>query len=348
MSVEFSINKRKVGTKYPPLIIAEIGINHYGDLDLAIQMADAAIDSGAEIIKHQTHIIEDEMSDEAKKIIPNNASVSIYELMQQCALDENEEKKLMQHVIDRGAIFISTPFSRQAVKRLAKFDVPAYKVGSGECNNYPLIEFIASLGKPIILSTGMNDINNIRISVNIIRKKKIPFALLHCTNIYPTPPELVRLGAITELQKAFPDAVIGLSDHTINNYSCLGAVALGASILERHFTDSMSRPGPDIICSMDPNSLKKLIEGSNIIFRERGGKKEFLNEEKETADFAFASVVAIKDIKKGELLTKENLWLRRPGGGDYNPTDFNKLIGKISQKFIPKNSQLKHEHLEEK
>jgi len=348
MSVEFSIMKRKVGVKHAPLVIAEMGINHHGDLDLAIQIADSAIDGGAEVIKHQTHIIEDEMSEEAKKIIPSNASVSIYELMKECALDEDDEKKLMQHIIDRGAIFISTPFSRNAVKRLAKFDVPAYKIGSGECNNYPLIEYIASLGKPIILSTGMNDINSISISVNIMRKKKVPFALLHCTNIYPTPPELVRLGAITELQKAFPDAVIGLSDHTVNNYSCFGAVALGASILERHFTDSMSREGPDIICSMDSNSLKQLIEGSNIIFKERGGQKGFIKEEKKTADFAFASVVATKNIKKGELLTKKNLWLRRPGGGDFKPNDYNNLIGKISKKFIAKNSQLRREHLEEK
>lgn len=273
MSGEFSILNRKVGSDEPPLVIVEIGINHEGDIDLAIQMVDAAIDAGAEVIKHQTHIIEDEMSEEAKNVIPGNTNVSIYEVMKRCALDENDEKKLMNHVISRKSIFISTPFSREAANRLIRFNVPAYKIGSGECNNYPLVKHIAKAKKPIIMSTGMNSIETIRPSVDILRNAGIPFALLHCTNVYPTPPSLVRLGAIHQLREAFPDAVIGLSDHTVNNFACLGAVALGASILERHFTDDMNRPGPDISCSMDPSSLKELINGSQTIFLERGGEK---------------------------------------------------------------------------
>ena len=347
MKKEFSINGRKVGFNHSPLVIAEIGINHEGDIDLAIEMADAAIDAGAEIIKHQTHIIEDEMSEEAKFVIPGNTNVSIYDVMKRCALDEKDEKKLMDHIIARGKIFISTPFSREAVKRLMKFDVPAYKIGSGECNNYPLVKYVAKAGKPVILSTGMNSIQSIKPSVEILRNAKIPFALLHCTNVYPTPPELVRLGALTELQKAFPDAIIGLSDHTTDNYACLGAVAMGASILERHFTDKIDRPGPDISCSMDPNSLTQLIEGSKTIFLERGGdKKDIIEEEKTTSAFAFSSVIADKEIKKGEKLTEDNLWVRRPGGGDYSATDYENLLGKISKRSIKKGSQLKVEDVE--
>ena len=347
MIKEFSINGRKVGLNHLPLVIAEIGINHEGNIDLAIEMADAAIDAGAEIIKHQTHIIEDEMSEEAKLVIPGNTNVSIYEVMKRCALDEKNEKKLMDHIITRGKIFISTPFSREAAKRLIKFDVPAYKIGSGECNNYPLVKYVAKAGKPVILSTGMNSIQSIKPSVEILRKAKIPFALLHCTNVYPTPPELVRLSALTELQKAFPDAIIGLSDHTTDNYACLGAVAMGASILERHFTDKMDRPGPDISCSMDPNSLIQLIEGSKTIFLERGGdKKDIIKEEKATSAFAFASVVADKEIKKGERFTEDNLWVRRPGGGDYLATDYENLIGKVSKRSIKKGSQLKVKDVE--
>ena len=130
---EFKIGSRIVGENHPPLVIAEIGINHEGDLDVAIAMADAAIDAGAEIIKHQTHIVEDEMSEEAKKVIPGNADVSIYEIMRRCALDEKEERILMNHINSKNCIFISTPFSRAAVERLKTFDVPAYKIGSGEC-----------------------------------------------------------------------------------------------------------------------------------------------------------------------------------------------------------------------
>ena len=347
MEAEFSILGRKIGIKYPPLVIAEIGINHEGNLDLAIQMADAAINSGAEIIKHQTHIIDDEMSDEAKAVIPGNTTVSIYEVMKRCALNESDEKKLMNYIIQRGAIFISTPFSREAVNRLMKFDIPAYKIGSGECNNYPLVKYIAKAGKPVILSTGMNTIESIRPSVDILRKARIPFALLHCTNVYPTPPELVRLGAMTELKKNFPDAVIGLSDHTTNNYACYGAVALGASILERHFTDKMNRPGPDIPCSMDPMSLSQLIEGSYTIFLERGGHKNVVAEEAKTMAFAFASVIAFKDITKGELFTEDNLWIRRPGGGDYSAADYESLIGRISKNFIHKGMRITRADLEE-
>ena len=342
MENEFSIGKRKIGEKHPPLVISEIGINHEGDIDLAIKMADEAINAGAEIIKHQTHIIDDEMSQEAKNIVPGNTTVSIYEVMKRCALNESDEKKLMDYVVQKGVIFISTPFSKESVNRLIKFGVPAFKIGSGECNNYPLVKYIASFGKPIIMSTGMNTIESIRPSVEILRKARVSFALLHCTNIYPTPPELVRLGALLELKKAFPDAVIGLSDHTINNYACFGAVALGASILERHFTDNMNRPGPDISCSMDPASLSQLIEGSRIIFLERGGYKSLITEEEQTAAFAFASVIAIKNIAKGEALTKENLWVQRPGGGDYSASEYDSLIGKIAQRFICKGKRISY------
>ena len=236
---EFQIAGRWIGDNHPPVVIVEIGINHEGSLPLAISMVDAAIDAGAEIIKHQTHIIEDEMSDEAKSVIPGNTDVSIYEIMERCALSEEDERCLMDHVQKRGAIFISTPFSRAAVDRLVKFDIPAFKIGSGECNNYPLVKYIAGFGKPVIISTGMNSIESVRPSVEILRLANVPFALLHCTNVYPTPPELVRLGAMSRLKDAFLDAVIGLSDHTTSNYPCLGAVALGASILERHFTDRL-------------------------------------------------------------------------------------------------------------
>ena len=196
---EFKIGHRLIGDNQPPVVIAEIGINHEGSIETAIAMADIAIDSGAEIIKHQTHIIEDEMSNEAKLVIPGNADVSIYEIMGRCALSEVDERHLMEHVQQRGAIFISTPFSRAAVDRLVKFDIPTFKIGSGECNNYPLVKYIARFGKPVIISTGMNSIETVRPSVEILRKAKVPFALLHCTNVYPTPPELVRLGAMTHL-----------------------------------------------------------------------------------------------------------------------------------------------------
>lgn len=330
----FEISGRKIGYQYDPLVIAEIGINHNGSLALAKQLVDAAIEAGAEVIKHQTHVVDDEMSKEAKKVIPSHTKESIYDIMESCALSEADEIELKNYVETRGAIFISTPFSRAAADRLERMGVCAYKIGSGECNNYPLIEHIAQFGKPIILSTGMNSIDSIQPAVDIFRRYQLPYALLHCTNVYPTPPELVRLGAITELAAAFPDAVIGLSDHTIDNFACLGAVALGAAILERHFTDSMERQGPDIVCSMDPVAMAELIKGANIIKRERGGSKGAVAEEQPTIDFAYASVVTIAPIRAGEEFTEQNLWVKRPGTGEFKAKDYALLLGKKASKDL--------------
>ena len=159
---------RKVGLDYPPLVIAEIGINHEGSLKVAKEMVDAAKRAGVEVIKHQTHIVEDEMSGAAKKVIPGNANVSIYDIMERCSLNEEDEAELKNYVESQGMIFISTPFSRAASERLERMSVSAYKIGSGECNNYPLLEHIAQFGKPVILSTGMNTIESVSKAVAIL------------------------------------------------------------------------------------------------------------------------------------------------------------------------------------
>lgn len=341
------IGNRKIGEDYAPLVIAEIGINHEGSLKTAFEMVDAAYEAGAEVIKHQTHVVEDEMSKAAKKVIPGNTDVSIYDVMKRCALNEEDETKLKEYVESKGMIFISTPFSRSAANRLERMGVKAYKIGSGECNNYPLIDHIASFGKPIILSTGMNDIESIRKSVEIMEKHGVKYSLLHCTNLYPTPANLVRLGGMEELQKEFPNAIVGLSDHTVNNNACLAATALGASVLERHFTDSKDRPGPDIVCSMDPKELKELIEGSKEIQQMRGGKKVAAKEEQVTIDFAFATVITTKDLKKGDVLSKDNIWVKRPGTGQIKAEHYESLIGKRINKDIENDEHLSWADIEE-
>jgi len=347
MANEFKLMDRLVGINYDPLVIVEIGINHEGSIKTAFKMVDAAHKSGAEIIKHQTHVVEDEMSGEARKVIPGNADVSIYDIMESCALNEKDEIKLKKYVESKGMIFISTPFSRAAADRLERMGVSVYKIGSGECNNYPLIEHIASFGKPMIVSTGMNDIASIRKMVNILEKYNIQYALLHTTNLYPTPSHLVRFGAMQELQIEFPGVVIGLSDHTTSNLACFGAVALGASILERHFTDSMNRSGPDIVNSMDPEALSELIKGSIELAKMRGGKKEAAKEEQVTIDFAFATVVSIKDIMKGETFTKENIWVKRPGTGGIKAEDYQSILGKKSLRDIQCDKHIKWSDINE-
>lgn len=341
----FRIGKRYIGEGYSPLVIAEVGINHEGSLDKAFQMVDDAALVGCECIKFQSHIIEDEMVPSAQNIIPSNAEESIWNIMKRCSLSEGEERELKKYVESKGLIFLSTPFSRAAALRLERLGVEAYKIGSGECNNYPLVELIASFKKPVILSTGMNDIASIMVSVNILRKYQVPFALLHCTSMYPTPYDKVRLGALHQLKAAFPDAVLGLSDHCKTIYPCLGAVALGASIIERHFTSDKAWPGPDIPISMDPKELGELIYGSKAIYKALGGTKDILPEEKPTIDFAYACVVAETDIKQGDILTETNIWVKRPGTGEIPASEYRSILGRKAKSNIFAGNQIRWEDL---
>ena len=343
--MDFKIGNRIVGKSHPPLVIAEIGINHEGNFEKAIHMVNDAHKAGCECVKFQSHVIEDEMI--PNNVIPGNAKESIWEIMKRCTLSEEEEHKLKEYTENLGMIYLCTPFSRAAAERLKRLNVSAYKIGSGECNNYPLIKHIAADGKPVILSTGMNDLKSIEPAVNILRQLGVPFALTHCTSIYPTPYDKVRLGGIEELADSFPDAVIGLSDHSIGNYTCFAAVALGARILEKHFTSDKTWPGPDVPISIDPVELKELVEGSRAIYEALGGSKTILPEEQPTIDFAYACVVTIRDIKAGEVLSAENIWVKRPGTGEIKAVDYEKLFGKTVQSNIPTNSQLKWSDLED-
>ncbi|MBQ7594946.1 MAG: N-acetylneuraminate synthase family protein [Synergistaceae bacterium] len=330
----------KIGLNETPLVIPEIGINHEGSLEVAKMMVDSAHRAGAKIIKHQTHIVEDEMSHAAKKIIPGNSTDSIYDIMARCALSEEEEYELMQYTQSLGMIFLSTPFSRAAADRLEKFGVSAYKIGSGELNNYPLIKHVASFGKPMIVSTGMNGLDDIAKAVEILENAGIDYALMHTTNLYPTPPELVRLGAMQEMMKAFPGVPIGLSDHTLTNTACIAAMTLGACIVERHYTDHKGRKGPDIICSMDEAELRSLLEAAENVKKMLGGTKAKTKEEQVTIDFAFASVVTIKPIKAGEVFTSENIWVKRPGTGEIHARNYENILGKKAACDIASDVQL--------
>lgn len=337
------IGNINIGQKYEPLVVVDIGINHGGNLDLAIELVDSAIKAGAEIIKHQTHIPDLEMSNEAKKIKPGNSNLSIYKVIKKNSLLLKDEKKLCEYIRKKKKIYISTPFCFEAVDFLEELNVPAYKIGSGECNNYPLVEYIAKKKKPIILSTGMNDLISIKKSIKIIKKyNKNKIIILHCTNLYPTPVHLVRLECVKLLQEQFKNEIVGLSDHTETNHTSFGSIPLGARVIEKHYIDSKkTRKGPDVSASADFEQLKDLIIGVKNIFRSLKGEKKIVNQEKITAKFAFASVVSSKFIKKGEIFSKNNITLKRPGTGIYGPSDFYKILGKKAKKNIKSNIQLK-------
>ena len=338
MSKNFNIADREIGDGCSPLVIAEIGINHDGDFEKAKQMVNDAYENGAECVKFQCHIIDDEMI--PNDIIPSNATESIWNLMNRCSFSEEQEIALKKYTEDLGMIYLNTPFSRAAADRLDKMDVCAYKIGSGECNNFPLISHIASFSKPVILSTGMNDMDSISKSVNILKKANIDYAIMHVTSMYPTPYDKVRLNVITQLKEKFPDTIIGLSDHSFGNYTCFAAISLGASILEKHFTSDKNWSGPDIPISITPEELKDLIVGSKAIFNSLNGKKNILDGEKETAKFAYASIVTTNDIEKGDYFSTDNIWVKRPGTGQIKAEFFDDILNKKSSKNIKKNSQL--------
>ncbi|GAB4383944.1 N-acetylneuraminate synthase family protein [Albidovulum sp.] len=335
------IAHREISPAHPPLVIAEIGINHGGDLEVAKAMVRQAAAAGCEMIKHQTHIIEDEMTEEAKTIFPPNADVSIWHVMEACALSREEEAELKRYTESLGMIWISTPFSRAAADFLEELDVPAFKIGSGEADNLPLIRHIARKGRPVILSTGMQTIETIRASVDILDAAGVDYALLECTNLYPSPPEIVSLRGVTELREAFPRAVVGFSDHSIGPEMALASVALGACILERHYTDSRYRKGPDIINSMDPAELKFLIDRSREIWIAANNPKRRSAAEEPVYRFARASVVADRDLPEGHVITEADIWARRPGSGEIAGYDFDKVLGRRLTRAVTRNTQLK-------
>ncbi len=335
------IANRIISPDQSPLVIAEIGINHGGSLKVAKEMARLAAASGCEMVKHQTHIVADEMTDEAKSIFPPNADVSIWEVMERCALSKDDEIALKEYIESLGMIFISTPFSRAAADFLNDIDVPAFKIGSGEADNLPLIRHIAAFGKPVIMSTGMQTIDSVRASVQILEDAGIEYALLECTNLYPSPPEIVSLKGVTELQKAFPNAVVGFSDHSIGPEMALASVALGACILERHYTDTRYRIGPDIACSMDPAELRLLIDRSREIHTALHNDKQRTGPEEDVYRFARASVVADRDLPAGHVITESDIWARRPGSGEIAGYDFDKVVGKVLKRAVVLNTQLK-------
>lgn len=329
---------RPIGPGHPPLVIAEIGINHEGSFDKAVHMVDDAVAAGCECVKFQSHVIEDEMI--PNDVIPGNASESIWDIMVRCALTEEEERSLKAYVESKDAIFLSTPFSRAAADRLERLGVVGYKIGSGECNNYPLIDHVAGFGKPVIVSTGMNDLESIQPAVDILRRQGVPFGLMQCTSMYPTPYANVNLGGIAALRERFGTPLVGLSDHSLGNYTCLGAVALGACMLEKHFTSDKSWPGPDVPISIDPAELADLIQGARAIHAALGGSKHILEAEAPTIAFAYACVVAIQPISAGETFTRDNVWVKRPGTGEILAKDFERVLSQTATRDIKANEQI--------
>ena len=347
MKKYIKIRSRYIGQEFKPLIIAEIGINHNGNLRHAKKLVDVAEKNGAEAVKVQIHIADEEMSHESKNIKPGNSNLSIYNVIKKNSLSLQDEKLLRSYIKKKKLIYIATPFSFAAVDFLKKYKPDILKIGSGECNNKPLIDYACGVKKPIIMSTGMNSIKAIENSIKIFVKRKVQFILLYCVNLYPTPINLIRLKAINQYKKKFKNAIaIGYSDHTVGLNIPSIALSLGAKVVEKHFVMSKKERGPDVSCSMDPKDLSMLISLANNIEKIVNHQKKLNKEENVTSNFAFHSIVAKKNIEVGEKLTLKNLTTKRPGTGDFLANDLNILINKKVKKKIIFNNQIKKSHLE--
>ena len=306
---EIKINNIKIGNKHKPYVIVEACVNHQGDFSIAKKMVYFAKKVGADCIKFQHHILDEEMLKKVPK--SKNFKISLWEVIKKTNFTLAQHKELKK-LCDRIKIeYLCTPFSIKAADELNSIGVRAFKTGSGELTNLPFMEHLAKIGKPVIISTGMSYPFEILETVKIFKKFKTPFALMHCISAYPCPYKIMNLNNIEKLQKKFKIPV-GLSDHTPSIYNSLGAVSLGASLVEKHFTFNKKLSGPDHKSSIDSLELKNLVEGVTANFLARGSKKKIFKEEKEIVNWARESVVTIKPIKKGDRFNKKNISVKRP------------------------------------
>ena len=317
-------------------IIAEAGVNHNGDIIIAKKMIDFAKEAGVDYIKFQTFIPENLVSKYAKKAeyqkTTTAADESQLQMLRKLTLSENEFIELSDYCKATSIGFISTPFDLESVDFLNSFNMDFWKVPSGEITNLPYLVEIAKTGKPIILSTGMSDLDEIDAALNVLHSNGAgKITLLHCNTQYPTPMEDVNLNAMLTLKDRY-NCDVGYSDHTLGIEVPIAAVALGATVIEKHFTLSSSMEGPDHKASLEPNELKSMVSAIRNIEKALGtGNKVASPSETENKDIARKSIVASRMIKKGEVFTKDNITTKRPGSG-ISPMRWYNVIGAVAKR----------------
>jgi sialic acid synthase SpsE len=336
------IDEIVIGQKFKPFVIAEVGVNHNGKVDTAKKLISLAKKSGADAVKFQYHIPEKEML----KDIPTspNFDKPLWEILEETNLSLDDQIKIKKFCESEGIMYLCTPFSKEAVDILDEIGVSAFKTGSGELTNLPLIKHITKKKKPIIISTGMSFVEEIEETVELLKKQNAEFALMHCTSSYPTNYKDVNLMMIPKYTEMF-NVPVGLSDHSLGIYTSLGSIALGSSIIEKHFTLNRKQNGPDHKVSIEPNELSELVKGVNAISKSLGKTKKIFEGEKQIVTWARESIVTLVDIKKGIKISEEMIWVKRPGTGI--PAKFlEKIIGMKTKTDILKDTLLQWEDLE--
>lgn len=327
-----ALYERILDPRQPPLVIAEAGINHNGSIDAARQLVIEAARCGADVIKFQTHLPEHEMLRQG--FTADYVKESLFDLLSRMVLTKAHHQELIELARSHKIAFLSTPFSREAADLLDELGVPLFKIGSGEATNIPLLRHIARKNKPMIISTGMTALDEVKESVDAVKEINSRIVLLHCTSTYPTAYRDVRLNVMEQLRRRFPGIPIGLSDHSTGVYTALGATALGARVLEKHFTISRQWEGPDQSASIEPSELAEMVKGSRAIHEAlQVSDKQILEEEKGVQKMARESIVTLADIQPGEVLSEKNTWVKRPGTG-IPAREYTKVLGKKARKLI--------------
>lgn len=336
--LKVKLNGRTLGKGKPCFIIAEAGVNHNGDIKLAEKLVDAAMDAGADAVKFQTFKTEDVIGADAVKVQYQKETTgdeeSLFEMIKKLELSKSETSQLFRYASEKGVTFLSTPFDRGSVDLLDELGVTAFKIASGEINNFPLLKYIAARHKPIILSTGMSTLEEVEKAVKAIRDEGTEeIILLHCVSCYPAGIADTNLRAMETLEQAF-GLPVGLSDHSVGITVPIAAVALGACVIEKHFTLDKNLPGPDHKASLEPAELAEMVKAVRDVEKALGdGVKRLVAEEEEVKKASRRSIVAGVDIPAGTVITAEMLDIRRPGTG-IESGKLHTVIGKRARQDI--------------
>lgn len=345
IKMDFKIDKREIGEGGPVFIIAELSANHLGNFDLAVETINAIKDSGADAVKFQTYTPDTITLDSQNEYFQIKQGTiwdgkNLHDLYQDAYMPWEWQPKLKKIAEKLGLIVFSSPFDKTSVDFLEDMDMPAYKIASFEITDIPLIEYVSSTGKPIIISTGIAELCDIELAVKTCKKEgNDQIALLKCTSSYPAPLEEINLNTIPNLKEIF-STVVGLSDHTLSNSVPVASIALGAKIIEKHFILDRGLGGPDADFSLEPEEFKNMVKSVKEVEKALGNVSYELTEKTRNSREFSRSLFAVKDVKKGEKFTEDNVKSIRPGFG-LHPKYISDIIGKMASKDISKGTPLK-------
>lgn len=331
--MNISINGCLVGSGHPAFIIAEGCDNHLGDMNMAREMVRQAKLAGADALKFQHHLPDEEMLPDAP--MSDNFQEPLYEFLKKHALTLNQHTELKAYCDQVGITYLCTPFSWKAAQEIEPL-VPAFKIGSGEMTDIPTLVRIAEFGKPMVISTGMSTFDEIDRTYQALAKRGIPLALMNCISEYPPVYEDVNLGVIRKMIERYPKAMIGHSDHTPDLYTCFAAIVMGAKLLEKHVIVDKRQPGPDQSVSIDFRDLASLVDGVRKVEASLGDEKSVHMREQQIRTWAFRSLVTTKPLRKGQILTQDHVWSKRPGTG-IPSWKMDEVVGRRVARDIAKN-----------